>query len=140
MTNFSRQTGLFGKLRQWVTTTPDRALDKAYEAALEIRQIEADYFDGQPISKGDGNYSSSAYRLLQKDLDKYLGIIKRQMTAFKASSSVLPVNTGQLDTPLPDDVPVNQISGPAIFFSKLQLVDETLEKYRQPSTDRKSVV
>ncbi|MGB3764983.1 MAG: proton extrusion protein PcxA [Phormidesmis sp.] len=134
MTNFSRQTGLFGKLRQWVTTTPDRALDKAYEAALEIRQIEADYFDGQPISKGDGNYSSSAYRLLQKDLDKYLGIIKRQMTAFKASSSVLPVNTGQLDTPLPDDVPVNQISGPAIFFSKLQLVDETLEKYRQPST------
>lgn len=134
MTNFSRQTGPFGKLRQWATRTPDRALDKAYEAALSIRQIEADRFGGQPISEDYGNYSRNAYRLFQKDLTKYLGVIKRQMTAFKASSAVFPVgNNGQLDTPLPDDVPVNQLSGPAIFFSKLQLVDETLERYQQPS-------
>ncbi len=134
MTNFSRQTGPFGKLRRWVTKTPDRALDKAYGAALKIRQIEADHFGGQLVSKDYGTYSRSAYRLLQKDLTKYLGVIKRQMTAFKASSAVFSVNdTGQLDTPLPDDTPVNQISGPAIFFSKLQLVDETLERYQQPS-------
>ena len=134
MTNLSRQTGPFSKLRQWVTRTPDRALDKAYEAALRIRQIEANRFDGQPISADYGNYSRSASRLFQKDLTKYLGVIKRQMTAFKASSAVFPVSSnGQLDTPLPDDVPVNQLSGPAIFFSKLQLVDETLERYQQPS-------
>ncbi len=133
MTNFSRQTGSFGKLQQWVTSTPDRALDKAYGAALKIRQIEVDHFGGQPISENYGSYSRNAYRLLQKDLTKYLGVIKRQMTAFKASSAVFSVNDIGLDTPLPGDVPVNQLTGPAIFFSKLQLVDETLERYQQPS-------
>lgn len=133
MTNFSRQSGPFGKLRQWVKRTPDRALDKAYEAALQIRQLEVDRFDGQPVSESYG-YSGSAYRLLKKDLTKYLSVIKRQMVAFKASSAIFPIdNTGLLNAPLPDDMPVNQISGPAIFFRKLQLVDETLERYQQPS-------
>ena len=131
MTNFSRQTGLFGRFGQWATRTPDRALDKAYEAALNIRQLENDHFNGQPLS-ADYGYSRSAYQLLEKDLSKYLGVIKRQMTVFKASSAVFPIaNAGQPNTPLPDDVPVNQISGPAVFFSKLQLVDETLERYQQ---------
>ena len=134
MTNSYRQTGPFGKLRQWVTNTPDRALDKAYEAALKIRQIEADYFDGQPISETYGDFSQSTYRLLRKDLSKYLSIIKRQMVFFKASSAVLPIDsTGQINTPLPDDVPIDEISGPAVFFRKLQLVDEILSRYQQPA-------
>ena len=134
MTNFSRQTGPFSKLRRWVTRTPDRALDKAYEAALTIRQIEADRFDGRPISEDYGNYSRSAYQLLKKDLVKYLGVIKRQMVVFKASNAVFSASDPrQIDTPLPDDMPVNQISGPAVFFSKLQVVDEVLERYQQLS-------
>lgn len=134
MTNSYRQTGPFGKLRQWATNTPDRALDKAYEAALKVRQLEADYFDGQAVSESYGNFSRSTYRILKKDLAKHLGTIKRQMTLFKASSAVFPIDsTGQLNTPLPDDIPINQISGPAVFFRKLQLVDETLARYQQPA-------
>ena len=134
MTNFSRQTGPLGRLRRWVTHTPDRALDKAYEAALEIRQLESDHFDGQPVSEGYGNYSRSAFRLLQKDLIKHLGVIRSQMRIFKLSSSVFPIATvDQQNTLLPDDLPANQISGPAIFYSKLRLVDEILERYQQPA-------
>ena len=135
MTNSYRQTGPFGKLRQWVTNTPDRALDKAYEAALKIRQLEVDYFDGQAVSESYGDFSQSTYRILKKDLAKHLGIIKRQMVLFKAGSAAFPIDsTGQLNTPLPDDVPINQISGPAVLFRKLQLIDETLARYQQPAT------
>lgn len=134
MTNSSPRFGLFGKLRQWFSDMPEKALDKAYEAALKIRQIEDSYFDGNPISESYGSYSRSSYRLLQKDRNKYLAIIKRKMAEFRASSSALKISSeAQLRTALPDDGPLDQLNGPAIFFQKLQIVDDVLERYRQPS-------
>ena len=116
MVNSSQRLGVCGRLRQWFSRTPDRALDQAYEAALKIRQIEANYFSGNPISAANGQYSPSAYSLLQKDRNKYLGIIKRQMAVFRTSRNTLPVvDDPQLSEPLPDDVPLDQINGPAIF-------------------------
>ena len=116
MTNSSQRPGLFGKLRQWLTKTPERALDEAYEAALKIRQIEDNYFDGNPITDTYGSYSRSAYKLIQKDLKKNLAIIKRRMAEFRASSSALQ-NEGiaPQTVPLPDDVALDQLNGPAIF-------------------------
>ena len=70
MTNSSQRLNLFSQLRQWFTKTPDRALDQAYEAALKIRQLEDNHFDGNPVSNRSGNYSRSSYQLLQKDLKK----------------------------------------------------------------------
>ena len=134
MTNSSQRLGLFGRLRQWFSQMPDRALDQAYEAALKIRQLEDSYFDGNTISEANGRYSRSAYRLLQKDLKKYLAIINRRMVEFRASRNTLPVaDSPQLSDPLPDDVPLDQINGPAIFLRKLQLIDDILERYAQPS-------
>ncbi|MGB3294082.1 MAG: proton extrusion protein PcxA [Phormidesmis sp.] len=138
MTNSSQRLGLFSKLRQWFSKTPDRALDQAYEAALRIRQLEDNHFDGNPISESYGSYSRSSYRLLQKDLKKYLSIIKRRMAEFRASSSVYQVSsmsslTGPLTDRLPEDLPLDQINGPAVFFSKLRLIDEILERYGKPS-------
>ena len=134
MTNSSQRLGLFGRLRQWFSQMPDRALDQAYEAALKIRQLEDSYFDGNTISEANGRYSRSAYRLLQKDLKKYLAIIKRRMVEFRASRNTLPVaDSPQLSDPLPDDVPLDQINGPAIFLRKLQLIDDILERYAQQS-------
>ncbi|MGC1307190.1 MAG: proton extrusion protein PcxA [Phormidesmis sp.] len=134
MTNSSQPFGLFGKFRQWFTRTPDRALDGAYEAALKIRQLENNHFDGNPISEGYGNYSRSSYRLLQKNLNKYLATINRRMAEFRTSSALYPVsNLDQIAAPLPEDVPVDQISGPAIFFRKLRLVDDILDRYPRTS-------
>jgi hypothetical protein len=141
MTNSSQQSGPFSQLRQWLTKTPDRALDQAYEAALKIRQLEDTHFNGNPISDIYGTYSRSSYRLLERDLNKYLGIIKRRMAEFRASSSLYPGTSrdniaGPLvgSAPLPEDIPLDQLSGPAVFFTKLQLVDATLERYeRQPA-------
>ncbi len=138
MTNSSQWLGPFGKLRQWFSKTPDRALDQAYEAALRIRQIEDNHFDGNPISESYGGYSRSSYRLLQKDLKRYLSIIKRRMAEFRTSSSVYQISsmgslTGPLTNRLPADLPLDQINGPAAFFNKLRLIDEVIERYEKPS-------
>ncbi|MGC1218543.1 MAG: proton extrusion protein PcxA [Phormidesmis sp.] len=134
MTNSSQRLGPFSRIRQWFAKMPERALDQAYEAALKIRQLEDSYFEGNPITES-GGYSPSAYRLLQKDLKKYLSVIRRRMAEFRASSNTLPMSDSpQLSTPLPDDVPLNQLNGPAIFLRKLQLVDDVLASYQQVST------
>ncbi|MGB7087312.1 MAG: hypothetical protein WBD47_17270 [Phormidesmis sp.] len=134
MTNSSQGLRLLDRFRQWFSRTPDRALDQAYEAALKIRQIEDNLFSGNPISESYGSYSRSSYRLLQRDLKKHLSVIKRRMAEFRASSSVYPISSaGQPNSPLSGDVPLDQINGPAVFFSKLQLVDTILERYSQPS-------
>ncbi len=134
MTNSSQRLGLIGQLRQWFFGTPDRSLDQAYEAALKIRQIEENYFDGKSISPDNGAYSASSYRLLQKDRRKYLSIIRRRMAEFRSSSDALQLSSiGPLSTPLPDNLPLDQINGPAIFFKKLQFVDDVLERYERSS-------
>lgn len=141
MTNSSQRLRLFSKFQQWFTKTPDRALDQAYEAALKIRQLEDNHFGGNPVSQSYGGYSPSSYRLLQKDLKKYLSIIKRRMAEFRASSSMYPVSSvgqggplaGPLTTTLPRDIPLDQINGPAVFFSKLQLIDSLVDRYQRPS-------
>ncbi|NJM98104.1 MAG: proton extrusion protein PcxA [Phormidesmis sp. RL_2_1] len=156
MTNSSQRLGPFRRLRQWLAKTPNRALDQAYEAALKIRQIEDNHFGGNPISEKSGSFSRSSYRLLQKDLNKYLSIVRKRMAEFRASSSLYPIATtgptnlfnpmgrqvsnpldnptaDQSSIPLPEDAPLDQINGPAIFFKKLQLVDEILERYQRSS-------
>jgi hypothetical protein len=141
MTDSSQQLGLLGAFRQWFTKTPDRALNQAYEAALKIRQLEDNHFNGNPISPSYGNYSPSSYRLLQRDLKKYLSIIARRMAEFRASSSVYSLSgesalsplSGPASALLPEDLPLDQINGPAIFFTKLKLIDAIVERYQRPS-------
>lgn len=134
MTNSSQRLGFINQVRQWFFGTPDRSLDQAYEAALKIRQIEENFFGGKPISPDNGTYSASSYRILQRDRRKYLSIIRRRMAEFRTSSDALQISSiGSPSNPLPDDLPLDQINGPAISFKKLQLVDETLERYAQAS-------
>lgn len=141
MTNSSQRLGLFGKFQQWFTKTPERALDQAYEAALKIRQLEDNHFGGNPVSQNYGGYSQSSYRLLQKDLKRHLSIIKRRMAEFRASSSMYSISStgqggplvGPVTAPLSEDLPLDQINGPAVFFTKLKLIDTIVERYQRPS-------
>lgn len=134
MTNSSQQLGIVRRLRQWFFGTPDRSLDQAYEAALKIRQIEENYFGGNPITPENGTYSASSYRILQKDRRRYLSIVRRRMAEFRTSSDALQLSSiGRRAIALPDDIPLDQINGPAVFFKKLQLIDEVLKRYEQAS-------
>ncbi|MBE7380529.1 MAG: proton extrusion protein PcxA [Leptolyngbya sp. SIO1E4] len=123
------------KAQQWFFKTPERALDQAYEAAKMIEAIETEYFDGNPISPNYGNYGRSSLNYFQGELQKYLNLINLRMTEFRASSVVLRVSDPkimeiQVDNRAESEYALNVIDKPAIFFRKLQFVDEVLARYR----------
>ncbi|NKB17643.1 MAG: hypothetical protein HC770_05365, partial [Pseudanabaena sp. CRU_2_10] len=53
---------IFARATQWFTKTPERAIDRAYEAAVNIKKIEEEYFGGNPISENAG-YSENTFSL-----------------------------------------------------------------------------
>ncbi|WRH65096.1 MAG: proton extrusion protein PcxA [Planktothrix sp. GU0601_MAG3] len=80
----------FGNANQWFRTTPERALDQAYDAALKIRSLENEHFQGEKISlEFHPEYSDRTILYFNSELKKYLKIIQTRLIIFNASRSVL---------------------------------------------------
>ncbi|BCX12024.1 MAG: proton extrusion protein PcxA [Thermosynechococcus sp.] len=139
---FSRFRNWIKQAQQWYLTTPNRALQEAYEAALKIRAIELEHFDGQPISPLNlpvGEVSS----YFETELKQLLKTIRMRMTEFRASRQILPLAPPQ-SPPSPVNDSVNgatetytvtaTISGttaePSIY-EKLRVIDATLNRYKR---------
>lgn len=122
------------KAQQWLSKTPERALDQAYEAAQMIDAIEKEYFNGKPISPKSGNYGESALAYFQGELKKYLNLIRLRLVEFRASSSILRVADPrimeiQVPPSSPDTFAIDVIDQPAVFFRKLRFIDDVLARY-----------
>ena len=128
---------------QWLWQTPERALDTAYNAVLEIKRLENEYFGGQQISLS-ANYSESVVNYLQAELYKYLRIARSRLTEFKVSSFIRNLSSMDssdsrkiLDT-LELEQKAQAYDGPTIeikavtsvMIEKLNFIDETLVKYK----------
>jgi CemA family len=73
---------------QWYRTTPERALNEAYEAAQAIKRLESQYANGQTIdvvSQGEGAVST----YLQTQIDKHLKTIRMRLTEYKFCTPVV---------------------------------------------------
>jgi hypothetical protein len=88
--------GIFRSANQWFSDTPERALDQAYKAALMIKAIEDEHFEGRKISAKSGNYGDSVISYFEGELNKYLKIIKTRLAEFKISRSVFSSSDPQL--------------------------------------------
>jgi len=133
------------KAQQWFYKTPERALDQAYEAAKMIEMIENEHFDGNPISPLYGNYGKSSMTYFKGELQKYLNLINLRMTEFRASSVVVRVSDPkimeiQVDDRDEQNLTLNVIDKPAIFFRKLQFVDEVRSRYSRSEADAAATV
>ena len=53
----------------WLTATPQRALDTAYKAALKIKAIEDNHFGGQKVSKENGDYGDSVLAYFETEIN-----------------------------------------------------------------------
>ncbi|MGL5874233.1 MAG: proton extrusion protein PcxA [Xenococcaceae cyanobacterium] len=95
--------------------TPERALEKAYNAALAIKLIEDEYFNGQTILEKTKNYSKTVLDCFISDLNKNLNLIKINLWEFKVSRFLLTKNN--YNPPL----------------EKLVFIDKIVEKYTQKS-------
>ncbi|MBW4632915.1 MAG: proton extrusion protein PcxA [Iphinoe sp. HA4291-MV1] len=97
-------------IQEWLTSTPERALEQANQAALKIKMIEDDHFSGKKISSDTNLHSESVMACLLADLEKYLNTVRLRFAEFKMSRSVL----GNLDS---------------TQLAKLGLIDEILNRY-----------
>lgn len=135
---------------RWLWQTPERALDIAYNAVLNIKALEDKYFNGQKIIL-PYKYGNNVASYLQSELSKCLRIAQTRLTEFKFSSFIFNLsvidsfysrevlNTLQID-------PENQnYSGQTTekvvasrTIDKLKLIDETLAKYKQTNLKSRS--
>ncbi|AFY61349.1 proton extrusion protein PcxA [Synechococcus sp. PCC 6312] len=149
---------MFQKIRQlikdsehWYLSTPERALNASYTAALKIRAIENEHFGGRPISRfalsdgSEGNY-------FQAELQKLLKTVRMRLTEFKATHRILEIDDAStpavtLPANLSNHQSVgNQDSEAAATYTitaevinpgeltipaKLRFIDATLNRYKR---------
>jgi len=119
---------------QWFMRTPERALDEAYEAAMRIKAIEDNYFNGGRISVEHGNYGRSTMDYFQGELRKYLNITKVRLAEFRTSNTLMrlsnrSVTEVQMDDADADEYRINIIDKPALILRKLNTIDEIIARY-----------
>jgi hypothetical protein len=100
----------FTNFQQLFLDSPEKTLNKAYKAALTIKSIEDEYFEGHKISVESGNYSNSVMLLLQAELEKNINIAKKKLAQLKASQSSISISN-------------------YIFLEKIRFIDEVIDKY-----------
>jgi CemA family len=128
--------------------TPERALDRAYQAALKIESIEKEYFKGGKVPTEAVSDGSHAAAFLRAELEKNLNVIKLKLGEFKASSLILldSLSSVQLEQLKFIDAVLARYAAPAISLSglvptfktamfqsdKVDKVEEKVEKANQP--------
>ena len=130
---------IFRAANQWFSDTPERALDQAYRAALMIKAIEDEHFNGKKISANSSDHSDSVISYFEADLKKYLQIIKVRLTEFKSSRSVFngfdskPINpnNGEVIRDSSQYYPVEVNEKQSIIIEKLDFIDKIVSKYSQ---------
>ena len=104
--------------KKWLTDTPEKALEQAYQAALTIKAIEDKHFNGQQVST-ESNYSNSVAAYFQAEVKKYLKVAKTRLAVFKASRS-FPIA-------LEPNSSYDQKS--ALILERLSFIDRVVSKY-----------
>lgn len=148
MSIFTRFYNYLVGANQWYLKTSERALDQAYNAALMIKSIEDEYFEGEKIPTASDRYSPSELSYFKIELKNYLKIIRTRLIEFKASSSFL----GAADRQVPTSDGQNRSLEPyfggdrsSIILNKLNLIDQIRARYTaqnmgsKPETNGQSV-
>lgn len=123
--------------QRWYLETPERSLDEAYKAALLIKAIEDEHFNGNKIAPESANYGDSVMAYFQSELKKYLKTARTRLTEFKASRSFVR-NPNQTITRLAkndgatsetDSFAIQPRNNPTLILEKLRFIDEVTAKY-----------
>ncbi len=129
---------LFNAGRRWFSATPERALDAAYRAAIKIKAIEDDHFNGQIVAASSVEYSASVIKVFRTDVNNYLSTINARLAEFKLSrgllifSDIQPNNSSQSIVRY-----TNGFDGSRELttIEKLAFIDAVTDKYKQPAID-----
>jgi CemA family len=109
---------------RWYLLTPQRSLDEAYQAALHIKAIEDEHFNGKRIDANSGSYSSSMMDYFEIDLRKQLKIARMRLTEFRASRWFSNESNQKAARKTGIEYPNS-----ALTLEKLRFIDEVISKY-----------
>jgi hypothetical protein len=144
---------LFQNITNWVKNTPERAINDAFEAAVSIKRIEEENFNGNRITN-DGTFGQSVFSVFAIQLQKYLAYINSRLKFYKFSAKLTDlqsqsdlqstnnaiakstINQQTTDPVGRGDLSANQLAGNSRRFSlyqKLAFIDYTLERYNKVS-------
>jgi hypothetical protein len=115
------------KGRQWLSATPERSLDEAYQAALNIKAIEDEHFGGNKISAQSVDYSDNVVDFWVSELNKYLNKIKIRLAEFKTSRSIVSVTESPNRSKYYSAV--NERESQALIVERLNFIDRVLTRY-----------
>ncbi|MBW4493321.1 MAG: proton extrusion protein PcxA [Oscillatoria princeps RMCB-10] len=134
---FKAIKGVMQSAGQWLTETPERALDDAYDAALRIRAIENEHFNGQKVSPESASHSDSVQAYFQAELNKNLNQARQKLSEFKLTRSFVENAPGKtpktilFETPAspPDWRTRESKEKELLILEKLNFIDEVLSRY-----------
>jgi hypothetical protein len=134
---FKAIKGVMQSAGQWLTETPERALDDAYDAALRIRAIENEHFNGQRISPESAGHSDSVQAYFQAELNKNLNLARLKLSEFKLTRSFVENTPGKtpkaifFETPAspPDWRNRENKEKELLILEKLNFIDQVLSGY-----------
>lgn len=124
---------IFNAGRRWLSATPERALDAAYRAAIRIKALEDDHFEGKMVAASSMEYSASVIKVFQSDVDNYLKSINARLAEFKISRGLLifsnpqPNNSSQDLVIYPNGFDGNR---ELTVVEKLAFIDAVTDKYK----------
>ncbi len=121
------------RANHWFKNTPDRALDQAYDAALRIKAIENEHFQGQKITPDSVEYSDRVWSYFNSELKKCLNIIQIRLAEFNLGRSVIglsePTNLAGPRSGFSVDDDLFHIDHVSQVCEKLNFIDTIIGKY-----------
>lgn len=121
---------------RWLIQTPDRALDQAYDAALMIKSIEDQHFEGQKIPQKSRSHSDTVLTYFQNELKKNLKLAEVRLIEFRASRFIVDsTNSTLYNRSLSRDRDHS-----AAILEKLEFIDGVLSRYESETQKSKALV
>ena len=125
---WSKVTGYVRHAENWYLTTPDRALDEAYDAALMIQAIENEHFKGLKIlPQNSNNLGQEAFIYFDQEREKHLKLLKLRLSEFRLSRSTVDA-TNPRESLLRSDRALTADRSTAIL-EKLKFIDQVIARY-----------
>ena len=123
--------------QQWYLDTPERSLDEAYKAALLIKAIEEEHFNGKKIAPEFANYGGGVMAYFESELKKHLKTIRMRLVEFNASrgifgssnQTITKLSRNDGTTSAKDSFAIQSTNNPSLILEKLRFIDEVVSKY-----------
>lgn len=122
-------TGL-NRVTRWLQQRQLRVLDLAYTAAREIKALEAQYYDGRPITYTP-DQNKTVYDYVRSLRDRKLIQVRTNLAQFRLNSFLLNQSPGETSEPQ-----VGGLAEDPSVIEKLTFIESAISPYRESPEDK----